>query len=413
MSTPTPARLRANTIGPWGLAALAIGITSPAMGLYGQWGPMQVAAGPITPLIFIAAMILILPTAISYALLNRHAPSSGSASTWLWITISPALGFLSGLAMLTYFAMATIAQPLIFALFFRDLLALTGHRFPDMAVMIVGVVLATIPVAIVGLRGAESSIRTTVLLMIIETFVVLALSGTIILVQSAQPGAINFSPFDPRLASGVSGFWQAMILGTLGFCGFDVISTAAEEARAPREYLPRAIMLTVFGITIFWAINAWVFTLAVPSADVAAYTASGLTAVTPLAQRYWGAGSLVIILTAFTGITAVYISCMQGTSRLMFVLARHRLLPSWLGALSGTSRVPRNAISTLLVATVLLDIASLLILKNGLDGFIWWANGLVFFATLTFLAVNVANIAFFWRRPRFGVFANQIGRAHV
>src|SRR5580700_7824125 len=79
-----PIRLKANTIGPWGLAALAIGITSPAMGLYALWGPMQVAAGPITPLIFLAAMVLILPTAISYALLNQEAPSAGAACTWLW-----------------------------------------------------------------------------------------------------------------------------------------------------------------------------------------------------------------------------------------------------------------------------------------------------------------------------------------
>src|SRR5436309_15331265 len=93
------ARLKANTIGPWGLAALAIGITSPAMGLYDLWGPMQVAAGPITPLIFLAAMLLTLPTAISYALLNHHAPSAGSASTWLWNSVSPSIGFLAGLAM--------------------------------------------------------------------------------------------------------------------------------------------------------------------------------------------------------------------------------------------------------------------------------------------------------------------------
>ena len=75
--------LKPGTIGPWGLAALAIGITSPAMGLYALWGPMQVAAGPITPLIFLASMVMTLPTAVSYALLNREAPSAGAACTWL------------------------------------------------------------------------------------------------------------------------------------------------------------------------------------------------------------------------------------------------------------------------------------------------------------------------------------------
>ena len=95
-SASSRTRLKGNTIGPWGLAALAIGITSPALGLYALWGTMQATAGPITPLIFIAAMILTLPTGISYALLNRRAPSAGAASTWLWITVSRTAGYQAG-----------------------------------------------------------------------------------------------------------------------------------------------------------------------------------------------------------------------------------------------------------------------------------------------------------------------------
>lgn len=130
-ATPQPTdRLRANTIGPWSLAALAIGITSPAMGLYGLWGPMLVA-GPITPLIFLAATLLTLPTAISYALLNRAAPSAGAASSWMWTAINPSAGFQAGLLMTTYFLMAAIAQPLMFALFFHDLLQWLHVKAPD------------------------------------------------------------------------------------------------------------------------------------------------------------------------------------------------------------------------------------------------------------------------------------------
>src|SRR5436309_8334105 len=102
------ARLKANTIGPWGLAALAIGITSPAMGLYALWGPMQSAAGPITPLIFLAAILMTLPTAISYALLNREAPSAAAASAWLCKADHPLIGFQAGLLMTTYFFMTAV-----------------------------------------------------------------------------------------------------------------------------------------------------------------------------------------------------------------------------------------------------------------------------------------------------------------
>jgi len=244
----------------------------------------------------------------------------------------------------------------------------------------------------------------------VETLVVGALSITILISQAAQPGAINLSPFDPHMGNGLSGFWAAMILGVLAFCGFDVVSTAAEEAHAPRQHVPKAILFTVIGIAMFWALNSWVFTLSTSPESVREDTLRGLTAVTPMAQKYWGYGNLIVIFTAFTGLTAVYISSVQGASRIVFSLARHGLLPAVLTRLAGEKRVPGNAVLSVLVAVIGLDVGSLYLLGNGLDSFTWWANALVFFATLTFLAVNVANSMFFWRfaRERFGVFRNGL-----
>jgi amino acid transporter len=393
-------RLKPNTIGPWGLAALAIGITSPAMGVYALWGPMQVAAGPITPLIFLASMLLTLPTALSYAQLNKRAPTAAAAASWLWIAVGPSAGFLAGLLMTTYFLMAAIAQPLMFALFFRDFLEQFQLSLPTAATLILGVLVSTLPVAWVCLRGAESSIRSTVLLMLIETVVVVALSVTIMVVNARAPGGIDLSAFDVRQSNGLAGFWMAMVLGVLAYCGFDVVSTAAEEAHAPREYVPKAILLTVVGIAFFWALNAWAFTLSTPDAQVREYTSKGLTAITPMAQNYWGWGSLIVILTAFTGLTAVFISSVQGTSRIVFALARHGLLPRSFARLHGEKRVPITAVTGVLAAVVVLDLATLHVLGNGLESFTWWANALVFFATLTFLAVNVACAVYFWRYAR-------------
>jgi len=177
-------RLKPNVIGPWGLAALAIGITSPAMGLYALWAPMQVAAGPITPLVFLAAMFVILPTAISYAALNRHVPSAGAASTWLAMTLGPFAGHLAGLVMLGYFIMVSISQPLLFALFFRDFLDYLGVPASALQALVAGILVEVAVVGWICFRGAEASIRTTVKLMIAETAVVLAMSATILLAKA-------------------------------------------------------------------------------------------------------------------------------------------------------------------------------------------------------------------------------------
>jgi amino acid transporter len=381
------------------------------MGLYALWGPMEAAAGPITPLIFLAAMLLILPTAISYAALNSRAPSAGAASTWIWTSVSPAAGYLAGLTMMTYFFMSVVGCPLLFAIFFVSLLQMTHLPISNVDGLYLGLAVATVPIAISCLRGAEASIKTTVRLMIVESLVVLALSATILVVKLGEHGGINLAPFNPgRASNGLSGFWSAMVLGALAFCGFDVVSTAAEEAHAPKKLLPKAILFTVVGIAIFWAANAWVFTLSTPVKVILEYTRLGLPAVTSVAQKYWGWGSAIVNLTALTGVTAIYISSVQGTSRIMFALARHGLLPSAFARLSGAKRVPRNAVLCVLVSAVLLDIATLLRLHNGIDSFNWWANAMVFFATVTFMAVNVANAAFFFRfrRQEFNVIKNLL-----
>jgi amino acid transporter len=409
-STTSGTRLKKNTISPIGLAALAIGITSPAMGLFALWGTMEAATGPVTPLIFLSAMLVTLPTGISYAVLNSRFPSAGAASTWMWRSISPLAGFLAGLAMSTYFLMATVSAPIMFAMFLADFLRIVKAPISHLAALYCGIVVSTIPVAFFCLRGAEASIKVTVRLMLIESFVVLALSATILFLKGRQ-GGIDFGAFNPGHATqGLTGFWSAMVVGVLGFCGFDVVSTAAEEAHAPRTHLPRAIFITLGGMALFWAINAWVFTLSIPVSEVVAYTRAGVPAVTGIAERYWGFGSLTVDIIAFTGVTALYLSCVQGSSRIVFALARHGLLPALFGRLAGKRRVPRNAVLGVLVGAVVLDIATLIVLRNGLDVFNWWSFALVFFATLTFMAVNVANAVYFFRfaRQDFSLFTNLL-----
>lgn len=391
-------RLEANVIGPWGLAALVIGVTSPAIGLYATWGPIESMAGPIVPLVFLAALVITLPTVLSYASLNRHAPSAGAAATWLWVTVNPTTGLVAGLVMSTYFLMAATSVPLLFGLFFRDLLDSMHWGIPGMASLVAGLVLQSALIAWLCLRGAEVSVKATIRLMIIETGVVLALSATILWIKAGQSGAINLGPFDPVHATqGLAGFWRAVILGLLAFSGFDVVATAAEEAQAPRENVPRMLIFAIIAIALFWVANAWALTLSTPPSKIEAYNAAGLTAISPVARTYWGWGNLLVIATAFTGLTAIYIASVQGASRLIFALARHHLLPGTLAQLEGERRVPRAAVLFVVLACVVMGLASLALLRNGLDSFVWWSSAVVFFGSLTFTAVNVANILYFRR----------------
>ena len=98
-------------------------------------------SGPRCAAGFLAALIITLPTVLSYASLSRHAPSAGAAAAWLWTTVNPTTGLVAGLVMIVYFLMTAISVPLLFALFFRDLVEWAHVEIPGISVLAGGLVL--------------------------------------------------------------------------------------------------------------------------------------------------------------------------------------------------------------------------------------------------------------------------------
>jgi amino acid transporter len=403
-------RLKANAIGLIGLAVLGAVMMSPALGIYGNWGPMASLVGLPTPLVFLAALVISIPAAVSYAVVSRELPSTGSVFTYVWESMSPAVGTWIGLMMTIYYTVAVTLQPIFFGLFFNDLLNFLGFHHTTNVTWGLGVALATVLVVFITYRGINLSTRYSVLFISIEVAVVVALSLTII-VDKIINGGFTLAPFNPgRIQGGFSVFWTAIILGILSYTGFDVITTVAEEAKAPRRLLPKAVLLSCVGVGIFWALNSWAFSISVPVSEVQKLTASGLTAATPIADKYWGAGRILVILTALSAATAVYIVTVVGSSRSLFAMAREKVLPAPLAKLHPTFQAPWTAMTLVYILSLGGIVITTAALGNALDSFVWWAGVIVFFALIVYVAVNLANIVYFTRfaKDKFNWFLNGL-----
>lgn len=392
--------LRGGVLGLAALATMGAVMMSPALGIYGNWAPMAAIVGSPTPLIFLAALLVSLPTAISYALVNAEMPSAGSAFTWLYRTTGRTAGSFFGLLMVAYYTVAVMMGPILFGLYFRDLVQLFGVDTRGIGWWVLGVIGITLLVAYLTYRGIEMSTRAAVFIISIEAGVVLALVFTILIVKGGQ-GELTLAPFNPlEVSGGLSGFGAAMILGVLSYTGYDVISTVAEEAQAPQRLLPRATLLATIGVGVFWAFSAWAFTLSMPLSRVEELTTAGLTAATPIAEDYWGWGSVLVILTALTAAAGVYIATVVGASRGLYAMARDGVLSGWLAEINPRTQVPTHATHVVFGIAVPAALLVTLILNNPIEGFVWWASALVFFALITYLAVNAANLIYFWRFAR-------------
>ena len=391
--------LKASALGLWSVAALGSVMMAPALGIYANLGLISANSGKAAPAVFLAALIFTLPTAVSYALIAREIPSAGSAYTWLSEAVNPFVGTWMGLLLVATYLFCVILQPILFGLFFNELLAFLFHIQTGYGTWMAGVLISTLIIALLAYPGIEIAAKTSLMLTIFEAAVVLALSCTILDLLLSQR-RLEFTPFNPmQCLHGSHGFYLALVFGLLNFVGFGVIATAAEETHSPRSVIPRAMMLACVILGIFWAFTSWGFSLTLPPGEWAQYVDKGVNPVAFVARQYWHRGSILVIITAITAVLGVYLASVVGYARVAYAMARDGTLPAFLGRLHPKHRVPWNAqhlafLVTLAVAAIWGRWAGTYLSYD------WWGSAVVFFSMVSNIFVSVGCLVFFYRFRR-------------
>jgi amino acid transporter len=404
----TETQLKTGALGILGVAAMGAVMMSPALGIYGNFGPMAQTAGKTTPLVFLIALLATLPTAICYAMISREIPSSGSAYTWLWEAISPAVGIWIGWLLAGFFVIVVFLQPLLFGLFFNDLMRTLGFN-AGYGMFALGFLISTAIIALFTYRGVEFSEKGSTIDLIIQMVLVAALAITIIVVLALK-GKLDFTPFLPSSSpQGMSGLSLALIFGILSFTGFNVITNLAEETRNPRKTIPIAVVASCVVVGLYWVVVSWAYVISVPIDWVVEAVRSDVIPVVPIAKEYWGIGKVFIILTGMIAALGVYLATVVGSSRIIYAMARDGSLPTRLKRLSSKYKVPTNALHLTFILTFIF-----VLIPTGLLGiyntYIWWGKAVVFFALATYVFVSLANPIFYlrFRREKFNIFWNGI-----
>jgi len=391
--------LQAGAMGAFGVAALGAVMMAPALGIYANLGLIGAEAGQVAPAVFLMALLCTLPTAVSYALISREIPSAGSAYTWLSDSLNPEIGMWIGTLVAAMYFFAVVLQPILFGLFFNDLLSSLFNIRTGYGTWLAGVLVSTAIVALLAYPGAQISARGSIILMICELTVLLALAGTIFGVLASR-GQVDFRPFDPVLSlNGHRGLFSGLVFALLTFVGFGVITTAAEETHSPREIIPRTVILACILLGLFWALTAWPFSLAIPAHSWASQVAQGRNPVAVIARQYWRSASIIVTFTALSAVLGVYLASIVGYARIVFAMGRDGTMPAWFAKLHPKYKVPWNAQHVVLAATVVADAIWARWLGVYLS-YDWWGNAVVFFAMISNIFVNIGCMAYFYRFRR-------------
>jgi len=343
----------------------------------GTFGILAQSTAGMVPAAYLAALVAMFFTAMSYGRMASAFPVAGSAYSYVRKAISPKLGFIAGWAVLLDYLFLPMAIWLIGAAYLHS-------AFPAVPqwLWVLAFIGITTAINIIGLKLANG---INAVLMLVQFLVLVAFVALCIhyIGGDASKPLWTIAPFFngqmqmPLIMSGAA-------IACYSFLGFDAVSTLTEETRDPRRTIPRAIMLiTLIGGLIFVGVSYFV-QVAHPSFEFADVD----SAAYEIARNIGGDLFVSIFMIGLiVGQFASGLSAQASGSRLLFAMGRDGVLPkSFFGTLHARFGTPVNSI-------LLCAVVALLALKLDVTTSTSFIN---FGAFLAFSLVNLSVIFHYW-----------------
>lgn len=317
-------------------------------GIYGLVGKAAGEMGNAVWLAFLASMIAAGLTGLSYASLGSRYPVASGASyiaqkayQKIWLSYGVGLAILaSGLT-----SMATATR--VFSGYFQGLFS---FNIP-IPIIIIGFSLA---LASIVFWGIKESMWANAVCTLIE----LSGLGIIIFVGFKFIGSVNY--LDATTATNPTGdisysiILTGAVLTFYSFIGFEDILNVAEEVKNPQKNLPLGLLLAVSIASLIYMLISIIAVSVVPANQLANST-QPLVDVIKIAAP-WFPSSVYSIIAMFAVANTALLNFVMG-SRLMYGMAKQKLLPQELSKIHSKRKTPYVATLTLLIILLILALS--------------------------------------------------------
>ncbi|TCV97654.1 amino acid/polyamine/organocation transporter (APC superfamily) [Luteibacter rhizovicinus] len=315
-------------LGLWQLTAIGLGGII-GVGIFVLTGTVAATqAGPAVVLSFLIAGIASAAAALCYAEFAGLIPVSGSAYTYGYAVLGEFVGWIIGWDLLLEYALIAAVVAVGWSGYVQALLEAAGIPLPVWAQGAYG----SAPGRLFNLPAVVISLAITAVLAMrmqwgarFNTLIVAIKIAAAALIVIAGVAYVKPERWHPFMPFGMHGVVTGAAVVFFAVFGYDMLTTAAEEAKNPQRDLPRAVLLSLgIAMALYFAI-CLVLTGIVPytSLDNAAPVAGAFTAI-GLPQVM-----VAISLASVCGITSVIFANLMAGARIWFALARDGLLPGW------------------------------------------------------------------------------------
>jgi APA family basic amino acid/polyamine antiporter len=327
--------------------------------------------------------------ALCYAELAAMVPIAGSAYTYAYATLGEFVAWIIGWDLILEYGISVAPTAAAWSGYVQSFLGTFGVTLPaplrvahvafahggvDVAHSQIDLlaILAVLGISALLAIGIRESSRTNTLFVGIQVV-------ALIVFVVALFGAVSPARFMPPFPLGGGGVIAGAALVFFAYIGFDTVTVASEEARAPVRDVPRAVIWSlIIGIVVYMA-AAYVTVGIVPWQTVDPNAAMA-DAVHHAGNAPWL--NAVVFAGAFAGTTTVMLTSLLGQIRIFFVMARDRMLPPIVARVNARTCTP--VITTLTTGVLVAILAGVLPIEALLE--------LVNVGTLSAFAIVCAGV---------------------
>ncbi|WP_237568292.1 APC family permease [Mycolicibacterium lacusdiani] len=340
-------------------------------GIYALMGVLAEDVGGVLWAPLVAALVLALLTAGSYAELVTKYPRAGGAAVFAERAFKqPVISFLIGFCMLAAGVTSAAGLALAFA---GDYLS-TFIDVPAVPAAMVFLIL----VACLNARGISESMKSNMVMTVVELSGLLIVIVAVAVMVGGGRGEVDRITQFPDGSVPAMAILGGAIVAYYSFVGFETSANVAEEIRNPSKVYPAALFGALVTAGVVYALVGIASAIALPATELSESSGPLLAVVGASGVNVpdWLFSAIALIAVANGALLTMIMS-----SRLAYGMAEHGLLPSVLNRVLPQRRTPWVAIvATTVVAMVLTLVGDLSTL----------AETVVLLLLFVFISTNVA-----------------------
>ncbi len=389
-------RLKRNAVGTVGVIFMAVATAAPITAMVGNV-PIAVGFGngSHAPAGYIVATVVLALFALGYATMAKHITSTGAFYGYISHGLGRIVGMASGALITMAYVVFEPALIGIFSFFTQNMLK------AQLGIDVHWIVPAVIMLALNAiLTYFDVNLTAKVLgVFLVTEIVMLSLGAVAVLLHGGGPDGFAVSEtlnplgaFSP--AAGVAGASAGLGLffAFWSWVGFESTAMYGEESRDPKRIIPRATMLSVIGVGVFYVFVSWMAiagTGPARSIELASDSATASEIFFGPVQHYFGGWAISLFnILLVTGSFACGMAFHNCASRYIYALGREGLsqtLQKTIGATHPTHGSPHIAS---FVQTGIAAVIIALFLVAGMDPYTHMYTLLAILGTMAILIVQ-------------------------